>query len=106
MQEHDRECCDFSFLGCRLTRGIVNAPPPPPPAPVLKEDETVINTHYMKQLLQYGMKLAGDHDPQSEKFDEVKFKEMLAFESKVCIYQPPVFLRTALLTRLWPHSVW
>ena len=88
MQEHDRECYAFSYFGCGLTRGTVNAPPPPPPpAPVLKEDETVINTHYMKQLLQYGMKLAGDYDFQSEKFDEVKFKEILAFESEVSVCQ-------------------
>ena len=41
----------------------------------------------MKQLLQYGMKLAGDYDFQSEKFDEVKFKEILAFESEVSVCQ-------------------
>ncbi|KAJ8454299.1 hypothetical protein ONZ45_g19359 [Pleurotus djamor] len=34
-----------------------NEPPPPEPKPVLKPDETIINPHYMRQLLQYGIKL-------------------------------------------------
>ncbi|KAI0335853.1 kinase-like protein [Cubamyces sp. BRFM 1775] len=37
------------------------SPPPPPPAPApepkLREDETIINPHYMAQLLQYGISL-------------------------------------------------
>ncbi|KAH9891689.1 kinase-like domain-containing protein [Cubamyces lactineus] len=35
------------------------SPPPPPPAPEpkLREDETIINPHYMAQLLQYGISL-------------------------------------------------
>ncbi|KAL6302793.1 kinase-like domain-containing protein [Sparassis latifolia] len=36
-------------------------PPPLPTPPALKEDETIINPHFMKQLLQYGM-LLGKQD--------------------------------------------
>lgn len=37
-------------------------PPPPPPAePVLQDDETIINPHFMEQLLRYGISLGRDN---------------------------------------------
>ena len=43
--------------------------PPPPVKDLLEPDETVINPFYMRQLLEYGIKLGvsqgGDMDPES-----------------------------------------
>lgn len=53
--------------------------PPQPVKDLLEPDETVINPFYMRQLLEYGIKLglsqSGDIDPES-----------LLREAEVCIF--------------------
>jgi serine/threonine-protein kinase TTK/MPS1 len=47
-----------SSLACTLTVGLGELPSPEPTRkPELAEDETIINPYYMRQLLQYGIRL-------------------------------------------------
>ncbi|KAF8964284.1 kinase-like domain-containing protein [Flammula alnicola] len=51
-------------------------PSPPPVKELLKENETVINPYYMRQLLEYGIRLATTPQPEGEVLDsETLLKE-------------------------------
>jgi hypothetical protein len=53
----------------------------PPAKPQLAQDETVINPYYMKQLLEYGIKLG--QQAQSGEIDQ----EYLVKEAEVCLHE-------------------
>jgi len=69
--------------------------PPPPVKDLLEPDETIINPFYMRQLLEYGIKLGvsqgGDMDPES-----------LLREAEVCL--SPFLVAIALIVFIAPCS--
>lgn len=65
-------------------------PPPPAPEPALGEDETIINPHFMTQLLQYGMILGSQRTKMKEEQLRMEAERLIAELQSVhaCRSQP------------------
>ncbi|KAI0372215.1 Pkinase-domain-containing protein [Pilatotrama ljubarskyi] len=63
-------------------------PSPPPPETLLREDETIINPHYMMQLLAYGFRLGWQREDMTEERLEEEAKRLVR-ELKAINNGPP-----------------
>ncbi|KAI0349475.1 kinase-like protein [Trametes cingulata] len=63
-------------------------PSPPPPETLLREDETIINPHYMMQLLAYGFRLGWQREDMTEERLEEEAKRLVS-ELKAINNGPP-----------------
>jgi serine/threonine-protein kinase TTK/MPS1 len=94
-----KECETSSSLGSQLSYQLIFPPVAELNAPVkpsLAQDETIINPYYMRQLLQYGIKLGAT---QGESMDQ----DALLKEAEVCCI---VFESGCILTCDPLQSVW